>query len=959
MRNKTVITGILLFVLAGLPLMAGGQREREETRLDVERLPRVYIAPQNPETGNTELVLQPTIVPPTNAVIRSYELRIYDAAGQSVWSRSEEITERRGFFGRLFNIGEEPGIDLDVLARLSWPGVDQDGDFVEDGDYIYQLSVRDSEGNVERTPPMNVTVDNTAPTVDLLQAEYTIFSPDDSGIRDTLPIQQRGSREVSWVGRFFDNRGEIIREYTWQNPVQYDPELPTRQRPENDRTPEDFAWDGLDADGRPAPDGVYTYQLVGTDRAGNEVRAEISDIVLSTEAGDLIVRPSRRAFSPGTDSPYNTLTFLIEVSSVVDVAEWRLDIMAEGHPDRVLRSFSGEGDIDEAIRFDGNDNQGRRLPDGLYRVQLHALFVNGTESQSRPVLIEIDTVPPQARLSVDPPVFGGETRPTTTIDARWDPTVAWTGLVEAPGLFIRQPLAELAQQFGIDETAFPFEWDGTDIDGEPIPDGSYTAWMSAVDEAGNRGQSNRVTLTYDTRETPIALEVSATEFTPDFVGVDDTVTFTPVLEVTDSIERFVFNIRDEQDRVVRSRDTRQAFDEFVWNGRNNAGQLLPEGVYTAELTVHYANGNQPTATAAPVQLLISGVSVSITAPYDSFAPTGDGYRDTIIFTIGVAGNETVARWSGEIRDASNRAVRTMGATGDVPRSIEWDGTHNDGRIVDGRYTVHMRVEYASGGVIEGRFDGRVTVDTTGPEVDLSVSPDRFAPNGDGINDELTFTMRAVDQLSDIGDWELVIHEPNNNSFRTFSGSGAPPRTLSWDGRSDDGELVQSATRYRAVLTVRDVLRNAGSDQATVAVDIMVVRVGDRYRIVVPSIHFRPNTANMFQVEDEMLLENLRILRRLAEVFAEYSDYDILIEGHANHVLYYDPVLRDQEQQGVLIPLSRRRAATVREALAILGVDLQRMRSTGIGGARPEVDFSDYQNIWKNRRVEFWLDHMAD
>ncbi len=957
MRNKTVIVGLLLLAVLTAPLAAGGQREREETRLDVERLPRVYIAPQNPETGNTELVLQPTIVPPTNAVIRSYELRIYDAAGQSVWSRSEEVTERRGFFGRLFNIGEEPGIDLEALARLSWPGVDQDGAFVEDGDYIYQLTVRDSEGNVARTPPMNITVDNTPPTVDLLEAEYTIFSPDDSGIRDTLPIRQRGSREVSWVGRMVDSGGGIVREVRWENPVQYDPQTPTRQRPENDRVPEDFEWDGLDEEGQVAADGVYTYQLIGTDRAGNRIVAEIPEITLSTEAGDLIIRASRRAFSPGTASPYNSTTLLTEVQAIVDVARWRVDITSEGRPDRVLRVFQGEGQIEPRIEFDGNDNQGRRLPDGMYRVRLYALFVNGTESQSAPILVEIDTVAPRARISADPPVFGGETRPTTTIDAQWDPTVEWTGRVDAPGLRIEQPLGALAAQLGVDQTVFPFEWDGRDFEGNPIPDGAYTAWIYASDEAGNRGESNRVTLTRDTRETPIALEASTTEFTPDFIGVDDTVTYTPVLEVTDSIEQFLFYIRDEQGRVVRSREVRQPFAEFVWDGRNNAGHLLPEGVYTAELEVHYANGNQPVAESEPVNLRISGIAVHITAPYDAFAPTGDGYRDTIPFSINVAGQETVARWSMEMRDAANRAVRSVSGTGSIPRTVVWDGRHDDGRIVDGRYTAHAQVEFAAGGQIQGQFDGRITVDTTGPEVELDVGRERFAPNGDGVNDEVVFTLRAVDALSAIGDWELTIHEPNNNTFRTFSGRGEPPRTITWDGRSDTGEMVQSATRYRAVLTVQDVLRNAGSDEDVVLVDIIVMRVGDRYRIVVPSIHFRPNTANMFQVEDEALLENLRILRRLGEVFTEFNDYNILVEGHANHVLYYDPVLRDREQQQTLIPLSRRRAATVREALAILGVDLQRMRAVGIGGARPEVDFSDYENTWKNRRVEFWLDHM--
>ena len=143
------------------------------------------------------------------------------------------------------------------------------------------------------------------------------------------------------------------------------------------------------------------------------------------------------------------------------------------------------------------------------------------------------------------------------------------------------------------------------------------------------------------------------------------------------------------------------------------------------------------------------------------------------------------------------------------------------------------------------------------------------------------------------------------------------------------------------------------------IDVLVLRVGDRYRIVVPSIHFRPNTANLFQVEDEQLRENLRILRRVAEVLQRFENHTILVEGHANHVLYFDPVLRNQEQQGTLIPLSRDRARFVREALAILGVELTTMRAVGIGGARPEVPFSDHRNTWKNRRVEFWLDRRPD
>ncbi len=959
MKNRQKLIAGLLLLLIAFPLAAGGQREQEETRLDIERLPRVFIAPQNPASGNTELVLQPTIVPPTNAVIRSYELRVYDSAGQSVWSRSEEVTERRGFFGRLFNIGEEPGIDLDILARLSWPGVDQDGTFVDDGDFIYQLTVRDSEGNVARTPPMNVTVDNTAPVIELLEAEFTIFSPDDSGIRDTLPIRQRGSREVSWVGRITDSGGRVVREFRWVNPVQYDPQNPTRQRPEGDMIPENVEWDGRDEAGNVLPDGIFTYELIGTDRAGNVARRGIDRITLSTEAGDLLVRATRTIFSPGTASPFGSTTLLPEVAALVDVERWTIAVAPDARPAAPVRTFSGEGEVPAELVFDGNDNQGRRVADGIYRVLFSARFVNGMESAAAPVRIEIDTVAPRAQITVDPPVFGGETRPTTTIDATWDRDVEWTGVVTAPGLRIEEPLYPLALQLGIDESILPFEWDGTDLDGNPIPDGTYTGYIFATDAAGNRGESNRVTLRRDTRSTPIALQADRAEFTPDFIGPNDSVTFTPVLEVEDSIERMRLEIRDSQGRVARAVDQRGGFTEFVWNGRDNAGRLLPEGRYTAELTVFYENGNQPTAGSGPIQLTILGVGITITAPYNAISPTGDGVRDTIEFTIAVAGQGTVARWAGEIRDAQNRVVVSAEGTGPAPRSAVWDGRNAQGQVVEGRYTAHARVEFEQGGSLEGRFAETIFVDTTPPTVDLQLSAERFAPDGDGNNDEITFRLTARDALSGIGDWELVIRDPMGNGFRTFRGTGNPPATIRWDGTSDTGERVQSASRYAVVFTARDLALNSASVQRSVEIDVLVLRVGDRYRIVVPSIHFRPNTANLFQVEDEQLRENLRILRRVGEVLQRFDNHTILVEGHANHVLYFDPVLRNQEQQGTLIPLSRDRARTVREALAILGVDLTNMRAVGIGGARPEVQFSDYDNIWKNRRVEFWLDRRPD
>jgi outer membrane protein OmpA-like peptidoglycan-associated protein len=237
---------------------------------------------------------------------------------------------------------------------------------------------------------------------------------------------------------------------------------------------------------------------------------------------------------------------------------------------------------------------------------------------------------------------------------------------------------------------------------------------------------------------------------------------------------------------------------------------------------------------------------------------------------------------------------------------------------------------------------------------VSASPTPFTPDGDGINDRLTITAAAASE-NVLQYWELVINDPFGGEARRWSGSGTPRLRYKWDGTSADGELVQSAQEYSVTLTVTDNRGNVGSDTAPIQVGILVVREGLRLRIMVPSIHFAPNTADLFAVSDSDLQRNLETLRSLATVLNRYPDYEILIEGHAAHDYYYNPVLKEREQREELIPLSAARAEEVRQALIILGVDKNRMRTVGIGGARPVVPHSDRDNLWKNRRVEFILE----
>jgi outer membrane protein OmpA-like peptidoglycan-associated protein len=866
-RKTLVLIGVGLLLAA--PLFGAGQQEGA-TELEMPPQPRQYISPANDDGVNDELQLpfSTIVVQSENVVIVEYNLTIFDADGNVVWTESQVEEGRVGFFGRLFG-AEKPQVE--VPETLTWDGTYQDSDLgedgeaVEDGDYTYQLFVRDDQENISRTPPFNVTVDNEAPEItELGPPEFRVFSPNDDGNRDVVNIPQNGSRELSWTGTITNADGDPVWEQTWANPA-------SNTRVADITPPSPVTWDGtyqLDGDqrnGERVPEGAYSYTLASTDRAGNSTeRTADWRVSVSLQAGEveLALAADDAAFSPNGDGRQDELPFTMTVLEPEGVASWELEVRDPDRRNPVVRRVTGEAPVPPRGSFDGRDEEGVVLPDGTYEATLYVQYENGTivSSQNREIII--DTAAPRAQLTVDtapqstaadaPLVFGGTRKPELTLSASVDPDVDWSATIGAPG--DTELTFDLAQQ-GFEGPDIDVRWDGRGLEGTEAPDGEYTLQLSATDSAGNRGQTREVTAVKFTEATPIDLTVDGNVITPNGDGIDDTVTIRPEFEVEEYIDDFLLEIRNADGELVRSVYRNQPFDEFTWGGENNAGGPVADGEYTVDFQIIYYNGNEPQ---------ITGV--------------GPVYVD-----------------------------RTLGQQPGTPANLE-----------------------------------------------MTVTPLPFSPDGDGVNDTLTIELRTRSRLP-IEEWSVEITEPNENGFKTWSGDGEPPRRLTWDGTSDDGELVQSAVNYTATFSVVDSEGNESEVERVVPTDILVIREGDRLRIRIPSIHFASYSSDFFASEIARQEENFRILRRLATVLDRYPDYQILIEGHANHVLYQNEQSMRREQRQSLIPLSRNRAQEVKEALIILGLDRERMDIEGVGGARPVVPFSDKDNIWKNRRVEFILE----
>jgi len=507
------------------------------------------------------------------------------------------------------------------------------------------------------------------------------------------------------------------------------------------------------------------------------------------------------------------------------------------------------------------------------------------------------------------------------------------------------------QQIEIPDT---LRWDGIRDTGELAPDGRYFFTITATDDSGNTSTSQ----VYEAviKNTPPTIAINPLTdaqriFDPKAQGGNSAVTFTHKGSKEDAWQRVILNSSGDVVRTFSEPMSGEPGPQ-VWNGRDDSGKIAPDGVYSYRISATDKAQNSASATLANIILDSREAGAFLLSSVSGIAPKPNQSTDLVTFTIRLLLNDGVDNWKLDLKDDKGVVQRTFSGTSKVPATQGWNGLDSAGAIREGIYTPELTVTYTRGDVIKTSAT-TVIVDVTGPALTLNATPEYFSPDNDGDDDELNIALTATD-VSPIASWQLEIREPEPpyQLFRKFTGTGAPGGRIVWDGKSDKGELVQSATDYPYTYTAADVLGNSSKLEGKIGVDVLVIRDGDRLKIQIPSIVFRANYADFEGLSKDVVNNNNRILRRIAQILNKFRDYKVLVEGHAN-TTQPAGAARDREE-AELKRISEARAKAVVDILVRNGVARNRLSSAGVGGSSPVVKFEDRDNWWKNRRVEFIL-----
>jgi flagellar hook assembly protein FlgD len=339
-----------------------------------------------------------------------------------------------------------------------------------------------------------------------------------------------------------------------------------------------------------------------------------------------------------------------------------------------VRTASGSGGS-AVLAWGGTDDAGARVPDGRYTLALAALDDAGN-AVSRSWSVVVDTAGPAFAPAATPKIFSPNADGTADTTA-----LGWASNERATGTARIWKGSTLIRSWTFTSVAsWSAAWNGRTAGGTPVKDGTYTFKVSGRDAAGN---ARSVSMPVVVDRTASTLRWSSNLFPHDGDALRPTAALTWRLTRSATTTLRLFDARGTLVRTVWSgRDQVAGTRGWTWDGRAADGTLVPQGRYTARLTVTSTLGTQELARAvwaAAFAITPSATTVragqTLTVRIVTIEPLST--RPVVTFTQpGRAGvNVTATR----LADGSYRATFRVAAGGAGAGSVRVSATDTGGR----------------------------------------------------------------------------------------------------------------------------------------------------------------------------------------------------------------------------------------------------------------------------------------
>ncbi len=546
--------------------------------------------------------------------------------------------------------------------------------------------------------------------------------------------------------------------------------------------------------------------------------------------------------SPNNDGIKDTLEVPLQVKEKRYVMEWAFIITdEEGNVVRTIGNKEKRPDkftfitffkslfkpktgvtIPSTLTWNGICDDGSVAQDGLYYYQFTASDDNGNTAQSSKLKVIVDNTAPVveiAELSDSQKNFGEGDKSVLVIDQKGSSETLWTAsITDGAGKSVHSYRWEKSEPLLL-------MWDGTDDSGTPVPDGVYSYSITSTDEAGNVAEKAGVNNIIFSAEKPVvSIAINGSKyFSPETKSPLSTIAFDVSIpspkSAVSALVKWAVEITDKNGKNVYKSYSGESDSpsSIIFDGKDSNGTLLPDGEYVARVTARYLNGYEPAPLTSPVFVLDTKAPEASVSVSEKVFNASDALVISQKQTSVEPAYTGAKNWTAKIVDQNGRAVRQYSFGSALPQSISWNGTDDSGTLApDGEYHYELVVSELAGNIKTVNSE-KFALDTSKTELLLSASPDEFSPNGDGIQDILTFKPVAK-ASSGIEAYTLEILDSNGKTVRSFKGQNSLPASISWDGKNDKGSVVADGTYSARLETVANSGDSAETKSANFTVD---------------------------------------------------------------------------------------------------------------------------------------------
>ncbi|EFM09007.1 peptidase S8 and S53 subtilisin kexin sedolisin [Paenibacillus curdlanolyticus YK9] len=551
---------------------------------------------------------------------------------------------------------------------VAWNGKNDNGAIVPDGVYSYRISadIEIAEGiGFHNEASGTVTVDTTAPVINGLTASTSLFEPNGNNtITFNYSLSEAGKTTVALV----NSSNATIKTFASN--------IATTAGSQS------VTWDGKTSATAFAPDGTYTLKVTTTDAVG---LIATSTVPFTLESG----APKITAVS-ATPNPFKvtgTANATIKYTNSEPVTASIVIVDGNGSTIRTLANAQSQTTGAKSITWNGKNDAGALVEDGTYTYRILVEDGTGLTAEATGTIVTDKTTPVISGLAASPSVFA----PTGSNNLHVNFALSEAGkttvtIVNSKNVAVKTIWSSKVTESG-NQT---LDWDGKISTTAFAPDGSYTVKVTTTDAVGF---SSTQSTAFDI-ETG-APRLTAVSGTPAVLKATGTTNATIKYTVSEDaiVSVLIYDSEDTLVRTLYNASTTAGAKSVLWNGKNDAGVVVEDGIYTYKINAVDVEGHASEEASGTIET--DKTAPSITGITTSPSTIAVGGSTTIGYTVSESSKVTIAVYT-----SANALVRTLQSNVQQDSgsySITWNGTKSTNvAATSGVYTVKITATDAVG-----------------------------------------------------------------------------------------------------------------------------------------------------------------------------------------------------------------------------------------------------------------------